>query len=147
MPAILPFQLRPTTAPSNGKLRTASAPRYAELHCLTNYSFLRGASHPDELVKQAAELGYAALAITDRNSLAGVVRAHVAAKSVGLKLLMGAEITPEDAPAVLLYAPDIKAYGRIAQLITRGRRSAEKGDCRLSFQNIAEHAEGVLAAP
>src|SRR5438270_11058170 len=97
------------SADSDSRGRPGAAPRYAELHCLTNYSFLRGASHPDELVKQAAELGYAALAITDHNSLAGVVRAHVAAKSVGLKLLMGAEITPEDAPAVLRYAPDIKA--------------------------------------
>src|SRR5215471_18348573 len=101
--------------------------RYVEPCCKTNFSFLEGASHPDELATRAAELGYAALAITDRNSLAGVVRAHVAAKPRGLKLLIGAEITPEDAPMVLLYAPDIKAYGRLARLITRGRRSAEKG--------------------
>ena len=79
---------------------------YAELHAKTNFSFLEGASHPDELVRRAAELGYAALAITDRNSLAGVVRAHVAAKEVGLKLLIGAEITPEDAPPVVLLATD-----------------------------------------
>jgi error-prone DNA polymerase len=112
---------------------------------LTNYSFLRGASHPDELVKRAAELDYAALAITDHNSLTGVVRAHVAAKEVGLKLLIGAEITPEDALPVLLYAPDRKAYGRLAGLITRGRRSAEKGDCLLHFHDLAEYAEGLLA--
>ena len=67
---------------------------YAELHAKTNFSFLEGASHPDELVGRAAELGYAALAVTDRNSLAGVVRAHQAAKEAGLKLLVGAEITP-----------------------------------------------------
>src|SRR5690348_15080087 len=85
------------------------SPRYAELHCKTNFSFLRGASHPDELVTQAAQLGYTALAITDYNSLAGVVRAHVAAKEAGLKILIGAEITPEDAPTVLLYAPDAEA--------------------------------------
>jgi error-prone DNA polymerase len=120
-------------------------PRYAELHCQTNYSFLRGASHPEELVKRAAELEYAALAITDQNSLAGIVRAHVAAKAVGLKLLVGAEITPEDALPVLLYAPDRKAYGRLARLITRGRRLAEKGDCLLHFRDLAEHAEGLLA--
>ena len=70
---------------------------YAELHAKTNFSFLEGASHPDELVARAAELGYAALAITDRNSLAGVVRAHAAAKQVGLKLLFGAEITQDAA--------------------------------------------------
>src|SRR5262245_1592020 len=71
--------------------------RYAELHCKTNFSFLEGASHPDELVAQAAELGYQGLAVTDRNSLAGVVRAHVAAKESGLKLLIGAEIRMADA--------------------------------------------------
>jgi error-prone DNA polymerase len=120
--------------------------QYAELRCKTNFSFLQGASHPDELAARAAELGYAALAITDVNSLAGVVRAHVAAKPLGLKLLIGAEITPEDAPAVLLYAPDLKAYGRLSRLITRGRRAAEKGECRLNFDDVAEHAEGLLAA-
>ena len=76
---------------------------YAELHCRTNYSFLEGASHPDELVTRAAELSLSALAITDRNSVAGVVRAHVAAKEAKLKLLIGAEITPVDAPPVLLW--------------------------------------------
>ena len=72
---------------------------YAELHAKSNFSFLEGASHPEELVERAAELDYAALAVTDRNSLAGVVRAHVAAKEHGLKLVIGAEITPEDASA------------------------------------------------
>src|ERR671934_741075 len=75
---------------------------YAELHCKTNFSFLEGASHPDELACRAAELGYRALAITDRNSLAGVVRAHIAAKEVKLPLIIGAEITPVDAPPVVL---------------------------------------------
>ncbi len=119
--------------------------RYAELRCRTNYSFLEGASHPDELVVRAAELGYAALAITDRNSLAGVVRAHGAAKQVGLKLLIGAEITPVDATAVVLLATDRAAYGRLARLITRGRRSAPKGECRLTFDDVAEYASGLLA--
>jgi error-prone DNA polymerase len=96
-------------------------------------------------VKRAAELEYAALAITDQNSLAGIVRAHVAAKAAGLKLLVGAEITPEDALPILLYAPDRRAYGRLARLITRGRRLAEKGDCLLHFHDVAEHAEGLLA--
>jgi error-prone DNA polymerase len=121
-------------------------PSYAELRCKTNFSFLTGASHADELVARAAELGYAALAVTDLNTLAGVVRAHAAAKAAGLKLIIGAEITPEDAPAVLLYAPDIRAYGRLSRLITRGRRAAEKGSCHLVFDDVAEHAEGLLAA-
>ncbi len=118
---------------------------YAELHAKTNFSFLEGASHPDELARRAAELGYRALAITDRNSLAGVVRAHVAAKEAGLKLLVGAEITPEDAPPAVLLATDRASYGRLASLITRGRRRAEKGECRLTFDDLAEHAEGLIA--
>src|SRR5580692_8149298 len=81
---------------------TTVAPTYAELRCKTNFSFLEGASHPDELVQRAAELGYAALAVTDRNSLAGIVRAHVAADAAGLKLIVGAEVTPLDASPVLL---------------------------------------------
>jgi error-prone DNA polymerase len=120
--------------------------RYAELWCKTNFSFLQGASHADELVARAVELGYAALAVTDVNTLAGIVRAHVAAKEKGLKLVVGAELTPDDAPAVLLYAPDRPAYGRLSRLITRGRRAAPKGECRLSFQDVAEHAAGLLAA-
>jgi error-prone DNA polymerase len=118
---------------------------YAELHCKTNFSFLEGASHPDELVNQAAQYGYAALAITDRNSLAGIVRAHIAAKEANLKLLIGVEITPIDAPPLVVLAPDRAAYGRLARLISLGRRNAPKGECRLSFDDVAAHADGLLA--
>jgi error-prone DNA polymerase len=79
-------------------------PGYAELHCLSNFSFLRGASHPEELVERAAALGYKALAITDECSLAGAVRAHQAAKEHGLKLILGAEIVLESTKLVLLAA-------------------------------------------
>jgi error-prone DNA polymerase len=119
--------------------------RYAELHCKTNFSFLEGASHPDELVRRAAELGYRALAVTDRNSLAGVVRAHIAAKEAGLPLVIGAEITPTDAPPVILWATDRASYGRLCRLITRGRRQAPKGECALTLQDIAEFAKGLIA--
>src|SRR5262245_36436490 len=96
----------------------SSRPRgYAELHCKTNFSFLRGASHADELVNRAVELGYAALAVTDRNTLAGVVRAHTAAKAAHFKLIIGAEIIPQDGLPVLLYASDRAAYGRLSSLI------------------------------
>ena len=123
----------------------ASPPvRYVELHCKTNFSFLEGASHPDELVAQAARLGYAGMAVTDRNSLAGAVRAHVAAKEVGLKLVIGAEITPVDAGPILLWAMDRDGYGRLCRLLTRGRRQAPKGECRLAFADVAEHASGLL---
>ncbi len=119
--------------------------RYAELHCKTNFSFLEGASHPDELVRRAAELGYRALAVTDRNSLAGAVRAHIAAKEVGVPLVIGAEITPSDAPPVVLWATDRASYGRLCRLITRGRRSAPKGECALVLEDIAEFADGLIA--
>jgi len=119
--------------------------RYAELHCKTNFSFLQGASHPEELVERAAEAGYAALAITDMASLAGVVRAHAAAKQAGLRLVIGAEIEPCDAPPVVLWATDRAAYGRLCRLITLGRRRAPKGQCELSWQDVAGHAEGLLA--
>src|SRR6478609_7933051 len=102
--------------------RAAAGPRYAELHCKTNFSFLEGASHPDELVKRAAELGYAALAVTDRESLAGVVRAHGAAKDLGFKLLIGAELHPTDAPPLVVWAADRASYGRLSRLLTVGRR-------------------------
>src|SRR5690349_25151671 len=103
---------------------------YAELHCRTNFSFLEGASHPDELVDQAAALGYAALAVTDVNSLAGVVRAHGRAKDVNLKLLIGAELVPVDAPRLAVWATDRESYGRLTRLLTIGRRRAEKGECQ-----------------
>jgi len=131
--------------PSQRAWRSLGKQRYAELHCRTNFSFLEGASHPDELVAQAAALGYAALAITDRNSVAGVVRAHTAAKDLGLKLLIGAEVTPLDTPPVVLLATDRAAYGRLCRLLTVGRRRAPKGECELTFADVAEHAEGLLA--
>ncbi len=124
---------------------TSPAVRYAELHCLTNFTFLEGASHADELVVTAAELGYQALAVTDRNSLAGVVRAHTAAKDCGLKILIGAEVTPDDAPRVVLLATDRAAYGRLCRLLTTGRRRAEKGKCQLTFDDLVQHREGLLA--
>src|SRR5271170_7691815 len=91
---------RPVVPPPTSTRGVSSYP-YAELDVTTNFSFLRGASHPDELVYRAAALGYRAIAITDVNSLAGVVRAHMAAKQSGLKLLIGARLTPEDSPDLL----------------------------------------------
>lgn len=118
---------------------------YAELHCKTNFSFLEGASHADELIARAKQLEYAAIAVTDRNTLAGVVRAHTAAKKAELKLLIGAEIVPVDGPPAVLWATDRSSYGRLSRLITRGRRRAVKGECELTVTDIAEHSEGLLA--
>ncbi len=124
--------------------RTTQPIRYVELHCKTNFSFLEGASHPDELVNRTVALGYAGLAITDRSSVAGVVRAHVAAKAIGLKLIIGAEVTPTDSSPVLLWAMDRVGYGRLCRLLTRGRRQAPKGECHLAFEDVAEHSDGLL---
>jgi len=118
---------------------------YAELHCRTNFSFLQAASRPEELVQRAHELGYLALAITDKNSVAGLVRAHTAAKEHGLGIIVGAEITPADAPPVVLWAMDRSGYGKLCRLITVGRRRAPKGECHLTFDDVAEHAEGLIA--
>jgi error-prone DNA polymerase len=118
---------------------------YAELHCKTNFSFLEGASHADELVVRAKELGYAAIAVTDRESLAGIVRAHGPAKESRLKLLIGAEMHPADAPPVVLWATDRASYGRLSRLITVGRRRAPKGQCQITLDDIAQHAQGLIA--
>jgi error-prone DNA polymerase len=105
---------------------------YAELHCVSNFTFLRGASHPSELVQQAHELKYRALALTDECSMAGVVRAHDAAKKFGLKLIVGSEFHTTDDLHIVLLAPTQKAYAQICELITTGRRNAEKGSYKLS---------------
>jgi error-prone DNA polymerase len=118
---------------------------FAELNCKTNFSFLQGASHPDELVHRATKLGYRALAITDHSSLAGVVRAHGEAKKTGLKLLIGAEITPQDAPPLALLATDRKSYGRLSRLLTAGKVKAPKGECHITFDDVATHAAGLIA--
>src|SRR5256714_6112714 len=107
-------------------------PGYAELHCLTNYSFLRGASSPEEIVERAAELGYRALAVTDECSVAGVVRAHVAAKELKLKLIIGSELTLVDGMKLVLLAASIRGYETLCELITVGRRAAPKGEYRLT---------------
>ena len=120
-------------------------PAYAELHCLSNFSFLRGASHPEELVERAKTLGYAALALTDECSFSGIVRAHVAAKSAGLPLVIGSEATLGDGTKLVLLATDRASYGDLSQLITRGRRSAEKGSYALTRDDVAAFAAGLLA--
>jgi len=128
-------------------MRTMRSPNvpYVELHCKSNFSFLEGASHADELFHRAQQLGYRALAITDRNSLAGIVRAHLASRQTQVPLIVGAEITLCDAWPVVVWAPDRAAYGRLARLITLGRRQAPKGQFSLTFQQLAEHAQGLLA--
>jgi error-prone DNA polymerase len=117
---------------------------YAELQVTTNFSFLRGGSHPQELVAQAKALGLSALAVTDHNTLAGVVRAHSAAKVVGLKLIVGARLDLQDAPSLLCLPTGRKAYGRLCRLLSLGQRRAEKGQCTLFLEDVAAHAEGQI---
>ncbi len=117
---------------------------YAELQVSSNFSFLRGASHPEELVTTAADLGLSAIAITDRNSLAGVVRAHGAAKQAGIKLVIGARLDLEDAPSLLCFPTSRAAYGRLSRLLTVGRRRAPKGECRLKLADMFDHGEGQI---
>ena len=124
-----------------GKLKGAA---YAELQVTTNFSFLRGASHADELVAQAQALGLSALAITDRNTLSGVVRAHVEAKRLGLKLIVGARLDLQDAPSLICLPRDRPAYGRLSRLLSEGQGRAKKGACTLYLDDVARHAEGQI---
>ena len=117
---------------------------YAELAVTTSFSFLRGASHAEELVQCAAALGLRAIGVADRNTLAGVVRAHVAAKAAGLKLLVGARLAPEDGPDILAYPVDRPAYGRLSRLLSEGKLRAGKGSCRILMEDILAASEGQM---
>ena len=109
---------------------------YAELHCISNYSFLRGASHPEELIMQAANLGYEAIAITDECTMAGIVKAHVAAKEYGIKLIIGSEFNLDEDLRLVFLAPNRIGYGQICNLITMARRRAEKGKYSLALKDL-----------
>ena len=116
----------------------ATIPDYAELRCTSNFSFLKGASWPQELVERAKALGYSALAITDECSVAGVVRAHVEAKAQGLKLLVGSQFAVQcEFPFTLVaLACNLNGYGNLCQLISRLRRGADKGEYTMSLEDI-----------
>ncbi|MDH3327019.1 MAG: PHP domain-containing protein, partial [Gammaproteobacteria bacterium] len=113
--------------------------KYAELHCLSNFTFLRGASHPEELVEKAVSLGYEALAITDECSLSAVVRAHVKAKSLNFKLIIGSEFFLDEGLHLILLAVNRESYGQLSRLITIARRQAEKGEYYLDYSLLEKH--------
>ena len=117
---------------------------YAELLTASAFSFLEGASHPQALVEQAAELGHAAIGIADKNTVAGVVRAHVAAKAAGLHLVVGSRLVLADAPDMICYPTDRAAWGRLCRLLTMGKERAPKGECLLRFGDVLAHAEGQI---
>ena len=117
---------------------------YAELHCLSSFSFLRSASHPHELVARAAERGYSAIAITDECSFAGVVKAHVAAKDVGIPLIIGSELNLEEGIKLLALVPSRAAYSELSGLISMARRRSPKGEYRASLRDVIFHLKRCL---
>ncbi len=120
----------------NTETTTGGSLHYSELHCYSNFSFLVGASHPEELVQQAAALGYKGLAITDECSVAGVVRAHVEARNHSLELIVGSDFKTEDGLHLILLAPTRQAYGQLCTLITLARRRSDKGHYRLDVNDL-----------
>jgi error-prone DNA polymerase len=118
---------------------------YVPLWCKSNFSFLEGASHPDELVDEASRFGLPALALTDRDGLYGIVRAYVKAREVGLKIIVGSEMTVEDDSTMVLLAQDRAGYANLCRLISKGRLRSEKGESRVSWDEVCAHAAGLIA--
>ncbi|NQE65435.1 error-prone DNA polymerase [Caulobacter sp. RHG1] len=118
---------------------------YVELQCASHFSLLRGASSPGELFDQAAALGYEALAVCDRNSLAGIVRAHIGAKATGVRLIVGCELALRDGMTLVVLPTDRPAYSRLCRLLSLGKHRAGKGECDLDLHDVAAHAEGLIA--
>ncbi|MDP4213691.1 MAG: error-prone DNA polymerase [Bacteroidota bacterium] len=116
---------------------------YTELQISSNFSFLRGASHPEELVEYAADLGYTELAITDRNSFAGIVRGHAAAKKKGIRIMPACRLDLLDGPGLLAYPTDKNAYAQISALLSTGNLRAEKGECHLYKEDVYQHAKAT----
>src|SRR5215213_2097963 len=116
---------------------------YVELGVTSPFSFLRGASDAIELVMTALPLGYDAIGIADRNTLSGVVRMHSACETAGIKPLIGCRLDLTDAPSLLAYPIDRDGYGRLSRLLSLGKMRAEKGDCELALQDVANHADGI----
>ncbi|WGR61629.1 error-prone DNA polymerase [Paracoccus ferrooxidans] len=122
-----------------------SAPRYAELHVTSHFSFLRGASSPEDLFATAALMGIEALAVADRNTLAGIVRAHEAAKETGVRLIVGCRLDLACGMSVLVYPTDRPAYSRLCRLLTLGKTRAGKGKCHLEWADLVAYGEGLIA--
>ena len=119
------------------------AMQYSELQITSNFSFLRGASHPHELMEQASKFGYKEIGITDRNSFAGIVRAHAEGKKLGIRILPGCRLDLLDGISLLAYPTNIKAYSQLCNLLTIGNPRAEKGECYLYKKDVYEYATGI----
>ncbi len=148
-----PWKRPPEESPTSHSQPSATRhqhPPYVDLDVTTNFTFLTGASHPDELVDRAAELGHVAASMTDHNSMAGVVRAHVAAKEAGIPLVIGTRLrfnthTADPPLEVLVYPTSRDAYARLCNLLTIGKRRAPKGECHLQISDLSDHHQGLLA--
>src|SRR5919108_1926368 len=112
---------------------------YVPLWCKSNFSFLEGASHPDELVEESHRLGLPALALTDRDGVYGVVRAHVKARELGLRLIIGSQITLKDQSVIILLAQNRSGYANLCKLLTAGRLRSEKGESAVSWNEVCQH--------
>src|SRR5258705_8798235 len=122
-----------------------SSARYVELQCTSHSSFWGGASSCEELFEQAALLGIEALAIVDRNSLAGIVCAHEAARTAGVRRIVGCRLDLDDSPSVLVYPTDRAAYGRLCRLLSLGKKRGGKAKCRLDWSDLVAFSEGLIA--
>jgi len=120
-------------------------PVYTPLWCKSAFSFLEGASHPEELVDEAHRFGLRAIALTDRDGVYGIVRAHVAAREAGCRLISGAEVTVTDGSMIVLLAQDLSGYANLCRLLTRGRRRSPKGECAVTWNEVCAHARGLVA--
>src|SRR5918995_2092649 len=118
---------------------------YAELQVTTHFSFLRGASSPQELFEQAKLLGISALGITDRNSLAGIVRAYEASRDTGVRLVVGCRLDLTDGTSLLVYPTDRAAYSRLCRLLSLGKSRGGKGKCLLAWEDVVAWNDGLLA--
>src|SRR5690606_5115639 len=137
-----PGKRRPGMVPARDLRMSA---RYAELQVTSHFSFLRGASSCEELFAQAAAMGIAALGIVDRNSLAGIVRAHEAARTTGVRLLVGCRLDLAEGLSVLVYPTDRPAYARLCRLLSLGKKRAGKGKCHLEWADLIAYGKGLIA--
>jgi error-prone DNA polymerase len=120
-------------------------PAYAPLWCKSNYSFLEGASHPEELIEESLRLGVRSLGLTDRDGVYGSVRAYMKAREHGLHLILGSQMTLDDGSILPLLAMDREGYANLCQLVSRGRLRMPKGESQITWREVCEHAEGLIA--
>ncbi|MEO1173296.1 MAG: PHP domain-containing protein, partial [Myxococcota bacterium] len=118
---------------------------YAPLWCKSNFSFLEGASHPDELVEAASLMGLSAIALTDRDGVYGAVRAHLRAKDLGIQLIHGAQLTLEDGSHLVLLVQNRTGYANLCRLISKGRLRCPKGESKVRWSELCQHADELIA--